>query len=233
MIDAQTASKIGGIMKLELTSEEEKLRTEIKERMSIVKKAFENSRIDSEVRQLIDEMGTRAHQLHQLLKNREKEPHHHKYMIENRGLNPDDPNFYMHYHPIVDLLKFLDDTNANDDPHDQTIGDKFTFNVFSRRWNHSDSYSIKRTNSGWEVNHLSISGPCDKRGQPFLFQNFEQDFIKYPHNLEMWMEWLWEKAASQGLTHDDVQNALNEIAEWVSNTEQNAPQNGIWRGLTT
>jgi hypothetical protein len=37
-------------------------------------------------------------------------------MIKNRQSQPDEPHFYMHYHPIEDLLKFLDDPHANDDP---------------------------------------------------------------------------------------------------------------------
>ena len=62
------------------------------------------------------------------------QPKHHKYMLENRGVPPDDPEFYNHIHPIEDLLAYMDNPHANDDPEDQTIGHEFKIRVFSRRW---------------------------------------------------------------------------------------------------
>lgn len=43
-------------------------------------------------------------------------------MLENRGVPVEDIEFYNHIHPVDDLLKFIDDINANDDPEDTTIG---------------------------------------------------------------------------------------------------------------
>ena len=86
-------------------------------------------------------------------------------MIENRGMQPDDPDFYLHFHPIQDLLKFLDDEHANDDPRDQTIGAEFSFRVFTRRWGHDDTYKVIRTKDGWDISHIAIGGPCDKSGK--------------------------------------------------------------------
>lgn len=57
------------------------------------------------------------------LKNSGCEPKHHKYMLENRGVPVEDVEFYNHIHPVDDLLKFIDDVNANDDPEDTTIGE--------------------------------------------------------------------------------------------------------------
>ncbi len=217
-------------MSIELQANEQPLRTEIEERMEKIRKAFAELHIDDDVNVWISDAGERAHQLHMLLKERGLEPKHHAYMIENRELPPDSPLFYMHFHPIEDLLKFLDDEHANDDPVDQTIGLDFSFRVFSRRWGHDDTYSVKRTEDGWTISNFAIGGSCDKGGRPFLFENLRHDSIQFPARLDGWMEWLWDKASSEGLTQPQVQEALQQLADWVSSTEKSAPSDGIWEG---
>ncbi|MEI7728341.1 MAG: hypothetical protein WCO56_02170 [Verrucomicrobiota bacterium] len=145
-------------------------------------------------------------------------------------MQPDNPDYYQHFHPLEDLLKFLEDPSANDDPVDQTIGGSFTFRVYSRRWKREDQYRIKRTADGWEVAHIAINGPCDKGGKPFLFRNFDQDSIQYPAGLAGWLEWLWTRASEDGLSKDAVQQAINQLAAWVSATEKGSPQGGVWKG---
>ncbi|NNC09434.1 hypothetical protein HJC10_42325 [Corallococcus exiguus] len=103
---------------------------------------------------------------------------------------------------------------------DQTIGAGFTFVVYSKRWGHNDTYHIRRTTDGWEVLHISIGGPCNKRGEPYLFDNFKQDSIRYPPDVGQRMEALWERARNQDLSHDEVQAGLNEIAQSVVATEK-------------
>lgn len=219
-------------MSIELESDENKLRNEIEVLITKIRKAFERYDIDDDnANVLIKEAGECSHKLHMLLKNRGIEPKHHAYMIENRELESDDPNFYMHIHPIEDLLKFLDDEHANDDPIDTTIGADFKLPIFSGRWGREDIYSIKRTEDGWIIKNVSIGGPCDKGGRPFLFENFRHDSIQYPARLDGWMEWLWEKASTEGLTHNQVQESLQQLGEWVSNTEKSAPKDGIWEGF--
>lgn len=166
-----------------------------------------------------------ATELHKLVK-----PKHHKYMLANRGVSPEDPAFYDHIHPVEDLLKFIEDPHANDDPEDQTIGHEFTFRVYSRRWGHDDQYRVRRTATGWDVHHIAIGGSCDKQGKPFLFMNFDQDSINYPEELPGYFEWLWMQAAEQGLTHDEVQSGLDQLAAWVSNCERQSPA-GIFVGF--
>jgi len=218
-------------MSIELQPDEQALRSEIIERMKRTKQLFSEHRLDDEVSRLVFEMGERAHQLHTKLAARGIPPKHHAYMIRNRDLEPDHPEFYMHVHPIEDLLAFIENPNANDDPEDKTLGDKFTFRVFSRRWGHDDTYTIKRTATGWDVSHIMINGPCDKGGRPFLFRNFDQDSIRYPSSLADNLEWLWERAATAGLSHDQVQEALQQLADWVSETENGGPSGGVWEGF--
>lgn len=217
-------------MAIQLNPAEAELHREIMERFERAKRAFAESRLDDDVNTTISEAGERAHRLHMLLKARNLEPRHHAYMVSNRELQPDDPNFYMHFHPIEDLLKFINNPNANDDPVDQTINADFTFRIFSRRWGHDDIYRFKRTTSGWDVRYVAIGGPCDKGGRPFLFENFRQDSIQYPSGLDGWMEWLWDQAEGQGLTREQVQEALQQLADWVSSTERGAPIEGVWEG---
>ena len=117
------------------------------------------------MREKIDQMGQLAHELHRSLT---PPPKHHRYMIKNRGLKPDHPDFYKHIHPVEDLLNYLEDDTANDDPIDQTINKKFVMKVYSRRQGHDDAYTITRIAEGWLISFLSISGACDKTGSPSI-----------------------------------------------------------------
>ena len=179
----------------------------------------------------LTEMATLARQLHVALLKRDPalEPRHHAYMIHNRGVSPREPGFYDHVHPVEDLLKFIDDRDANKDPdppQDTTIGEEFKFEVYSRRWGHSDTYRLTRTSTGWDVHFISIGGPCNPRGEPYLFENLRHDSISYPSTLPDHLEELWRDASSDGggLTPEAVQARLDELAKWVSETERNAPQ---------
>ena len=189
-----------------------------------------NAGFTDDTRTPLREAGDAAHRLHLLLKKRGLEPIHHRYMIQNRGVQPDHPEFYMQVHAIQDLLSFLANPQANDDPLDQTLGAEFEFIVYSRRWKHDDTYRITRTEDGWYVRHVAIGGPCDTGGHPFLFQNFDQDSISYPSKLDWRLTWLWEQAKENGLSYNDVQQGLQELADWVTATEKSAPTEGVWKG---
>ncbi|SDP78202.1 hypothetical protein [Desulforhopalus singaporensis] len=172
-------------------------------------------------------MVAKAIELHHLVN-----PKHHDYMIKNRGCSPEEPEFYNHIHPIEDLLAFIDDPSANDDPEDITIDQEFTFTVFSRRWGHTDTYKMKRIATGWHFSHASVhmSGNCDKDGTPFLYENLNHDSINYPEELPGYFEWLWDQAAERGLTNKEVQDNLDALGEWVSLCEKNSPK-GIWESF--
>ena len=171
-----------------------------------------------------------AHKLHMALKASGHQPQHHSYMLENRRVPPDDPEFYRHIHPIEDLLAFLRDTDANADPEDQTIGGEFELRVYSLRWGHDDVYQVRRTERGWWIGHLSINGDCDKAGDPALFANLRQDSIAHPSDLGYWMEHLWDRAHEEGLSHEQVQDALNQLGVWISTVEKAKPGRGAWAG---
>ena len=163
-----------------------------------------------------------ANELHAEIK-----PKHHKYMIENRGCEPDDPKFYDHIHPVEDLLAFIDDPKANDDPEDTTLNHKFYFDVYTRRWGHDDRYEITRNEEGWFIGNISINGNCNKTGSPYLYENLRHDSVNYPESLPGYLEFLWDQAADEGLSHEEVQEALNQLSSWIKICEIESPK-GIW-----
>jgi hypothetical protein len=171
---------------------------------------------------LWNKMVDTAYELHKIVK-----PKHHKYMIENRGFQPDTREFYDHIHPVEDLLAYLKDPHANDDPEDQTLDCDFKIKIFTRRWGHYDTYQIKRISTGWYVGHLALSGNCDKSGKPYLIENLRHDSVNYPEALPGYLEWLWDQAAELGLTPNQVQDCLNELGEWITSCEESSPK-GIW-----
>ncbi len=99
--------------------------------------------------------------------------------------------------------------------------------VFSRRWGHNDRYRIEKTGKGWNVDHISIGGDCNKRGEPKLFENLEHDSINYPADLGGYLEYLWDVAEDQNLDEASIQRHLDSLGAWIQATEKAAPA-GIW-----
>lgn len=177
-------------------------------------------------KELWKKMVKKAVKLHDIV-----DPKHHSYMIENRGVKPDeDPEkFYNHIHPVEDLISYIDDKHANDDVEDLTIGKKFDFKVYSKRQGSKDNYKFLRNENGWEISYMTIGGECDKSGSPYLYENLKQDFIEYPNGLPGYLEWLWYKAEKEGLNKQQVQTGLNKLADWISKCEREKPNSDIWR----
>ncbi len=176
----------------------------------------------------ISEMGAQAHELHTLLAARGHVPKHHKHMLKNRKVAPDDREFYNHLHPVEDLLRFIANPHANDDPVDVTVGSEFQFQVYGRRWGNDETFYVTRTQSGWTFRHLhEVSTGRDARigrkGGTGLFQLLDHESINYPEELPGYFEWLWEQAAEQGLPQAKVQEAISNLAEWISVCEKNSP----------
>lgn len=207
-------------MKVNLTEEQIELRGAIERNLSIVRRWQELGR--ETVNKAFDEMNKAAHTLHMQL---EPKPKHHRYMIENRGMQPEHPKFYYHIHPVEDLLAYLDDTSANDDPIDHTLGDEFDFRIYTRRWGHYDNYQLTRNEKGWHVSHLSYNAQGDKSAEDILKLVLGHDSVSFPVNIDSYMYSIWQRAQDEGLDHDQVQGLLNELANWISQTELSAPRN--------
>ncbi|MGE6366344.1 hypothetical protein ACQKD9_21730 [Bacillus paramycoides] len=212
-------------MKVHLNDEQLALRQFIEDKVALIHKYFNASRedrhaADIDLNREERKMADAAHKLHMQL---EPKPKHHRYMIQNRGLSPEDPNFYYHIHPVEDLLKYLDDTTANDDPVDQTIGDTFFMNIYTLRWGHKDRYELIRNEKGWRVKHISYDEQGGKDAEPILGYVLRHDSVSYPRDLSYFMEDIWVRAEEEGLSHDAVQDMLNKVADWISLTERHRP----------
>lgn len=218
--------------KVELIGDEIRLYKRLEELIKDIRESIKNHEIWNKTQEdRYKEMAESAHVLHMLLQDRGVKPKHHKYMLENREVPVEDIEFYNHIHPVEDLLAFIRDVDANNDPKDSTMGKKFKFKIYTRRWGHYDTYSIERTLDGWKFSGAAVfnSGECDKAGKPFLHKTLDHDSVSYPHDLGELLSWLWEKAAD-GLSESEVQKAIDDIAEWISICERNVPR-GIFEDL--
>jgi hypothetical protein len=104
---------------------------------------------------------------------------------------------------------------------------EFNFTIYSERWGHEDSYRIKRTLNGWHISFLSTSpaesGETDKAGRPILYNLLEHDGIAYPDSLSKYLEWLWGYVNNNEISDEEIQNALDKLAKWVTLCERNKP----------
>lgn len=218
-------------MSLTLTADEQTQAEQLQALLITITQDVQDPAKRAGLREKHDQLGQLGRALHQSLAKRGSEPRHKRQMIENRGVQPDHPDFYKHSASAEDLLAFIADPVSAGDPPDLTIGSKFNFRVFSRRQRHEDTYSIERTAKGWHVSHITISGECDKRGMPHLFDNFHQDSIQYPRGVGEYLERIWDEAQNQGLPAEAVQAELDRLADWVSKTEKSAPQGGVFSSM--
>ena len=167
-------------------------------------------------------------ELHRILKANGHPPVHSKYMLANRRVATSESiEFYNHIHPQQDLIAFIDDPLANvrnTNKPDVTMGKTFCFNVYSRRWGHDDRYQIRRIAEGWYIEHIGINGECDHEGNPYLYDNFRQDYISYPADICHYMSSIWTRA-DEGASFDEIQEMLDKIAKWISDTEKSSPDN--------
>lgn len=220
--------------KLKLTESQTKLKSELEILHNQIWQYIESDQkllSGDDASRLYDEMARKAHELHMSLKDIGHEPKHHKYMIENRGCTPDDVCFYRHVHPVQDLLAFIENVHANDDPKDRTIGKTFTLKFFTKRWQYIEHYKITRTEKGWDIRVLSDSYSSNKSMSPELNHLLDNGGVCYPKDINLFFEWLWDKAAEEGLTKAKVQAAINKLGKWISECEEKAPKDGVFEGL--
>ena len=172
----------------------------------------------------------RCFKLHRLLKRRGYAPIHSKYMLKNRGASTSESfEFYNHFHPQEDLVKFVKNPSANvaeTNPVDTTLGEEFNMPVYTKRWGHYDTYTLTRTIDGWNFKFFGISGPCDKEGHPFLYKNLEHDFVSYPSDLKYYISSIWSRA-DQGASKEDVQNLFDKVSRWISLCEEKKPEDDV------
>ena len=105
------------------------------------------------------------------------------------------------------------------------MNEELDFRVFTRRWEHYDTYRFTRITTGWHREFKVHTGDCNPKGEPYFYSNFRQDYVSYPNDLPDVLELLWEHADE--LTEEELQEKMNEIAEWVNACERAHPS---WNG---
>ncbi len=208
-------------MKIKLNKKLSKTKDEIVKQLNIIKTSIHNG---DNIRGQVLQLGKKVHEFHLDLVKSGIKPIHHRYMILNRSCKPDDSNFYNHIHPVEDLLQFLEDSDSIKDFEDKTVGDKFTFGIFSNYYGYEE-YTLTRSLAGWDVKGF---GSCSQKVEPFLNITFRRNQITYPSDLGLRFEWLWNKAHKDGLDHNTVQFALDRLSEWVCTVEKKALNYGVW-----
>lgn len=144
-------------------------------------------------------------------------------MINSERIPEEDVvGFYNHYHMLSAIMR---DIQGNGEKMtrqgDETLNHKFVFSVFTRRYDTYDSYRIQRTVDGWFAGHISINGPCEKDGTGALTANLEHDNVFYPEDgVKYAMSELWEQAEEGELTKEQLQERLQQIADWISAVER-------------
>ena len=105
---------------------------------------------------------------------------------------------------------------------------QFEFRVYSRRHKSLATYNLTKTKAGWHVRHIAINGDAKPDGAPFVYDNFDQDFIAYPSSIGSFLEWIWNGLDRDELTSSDAQVKLQELADWVSACERSQPEWKEW-----
>lgn len=140
-------------------------------------------------------------------------------MINSRKI-PEDSiiDFYYKYHMLEMILKEIyGEGEYMSIEGDNNLDKEMIFPIYSRRWGHVDNYRIKRTIDGWEVGFFTIDKNSDKDGEGALFRTLYQEGVFFPEEgVSHALEVLWHEAEEAGLTIDELQSKLIEIAEWIS-----------------
>lgn len=152
-------------------------------------------------------------------------PIYEEYMLENRDINPEmDPDgYYNHYHSLEDLYREIigEGLDWKSTEGDCNLDKELIFEVFTTRWGHKDRYRMQRKIYGWYVDHISINGSSQKDGKGALFSNFRQDGVFYPEDgVKHALETLWNDADSSEMSVEELQERLQEVADWVSEVEK-------------
>lgn len=221
--------------KIELKGNEVKLHSDLVDALKKVKECIKNKTSfngDNHRRYKLQcDMDEIASKLYFSLKKRGFELKHSKDILENCGMKPGEKNFYFVIQPVEELIAFINYMDANNDAGDCTMNEKFDLKIYSRNSGYDIDLFLTRTENGWnlESENAFNDGECDKKGCSKFFDALNHESISYPYNVESFLEWLWCEAY-KGLGKKDVQEALDDITNWISLCEKNVPR-GIFKGL--
>ncbi|MCB5543043.1 hypothetical protein LIP56_03040 [Anaerostipes hadrus] len=157
-----------------------------------------------------------------------------KYLIYNRERDPELETIEFYEDPdcLNALLKEVKNQGiVLSNKSDNTLNKKITFKVYTRRWGHENTYSIKRTVNGWYCKYIAIRGECKKNGEGGLFMNLDHDSVFYPkEGVAYAMEKLWEDADDEVIDFDELAKRIQQIADWISAVEKSMGEQPEWVG---
>ncbi len=152
-----------------------------------------------------------------------------KWLMINSGRLPEDDiiAFYDHYDMLSALLNEIrGEGETMETKGDDTLNKEMTFSVYTRRWGHPDDYEIERTIDGWEVHHIAINGKCAKDGEGALMNNLHHDGVFFPEDgVKYALSNLWDDAEDGKVTPEELQEKLQQIADWISSVEKAVGEN--------
>lgn len=147
-----------------------------------------------------------------------------KYLLFNREVDPEQSliEFYDHYDCLKAMLDEIRGKGMNMQiESDDTLEKNLEFEVYTRRWGHSDRYRMKRTIDGWYCGHIAINGACRKDGDGALLTNLHHDSVFFPEEAVKYaMQQLWEAADEGEIGLKELQNRLQQVADWISHVEK-------------
>ncbi len=116
-----------------------------------------------------------------------------------------------------------------------------SFEVYSPRWGHTDSYFVSFSHDRMVVSQnkeavctlgeggdAEWSGYGEGRGNP-LMNIFSNDMIFAPSIVPFALEWAWEKWRT-GRDNETTRNGLAELFAWIDETARGKPKSEFWEG---
>lgn len=147
-----------------------------------------------------------------------------KRLMINSGRIPEENvvAFYDHYHMLSVLMQDIQGNGESMTRQgDETLEHEFEFSVYTRTHQTHGRYRIQRTADGWFAGHISINGSCEKDGTGALTANLNHDCVFHPEDgFKYAMNELWEQVEEGELTLEQLQEQLQQIADWVSAVER-------------
>ncbi|WP_111636951.1 hypothetical protein [Marinomonas shanghaiensis] len=111
----------------------------------------------------------------------------------------------------------------------------FQIEIFSPRWGHNDTYTIKMTNNQMTITAGARSSTAINRpnldpqwtGEE-LSRILSNDSITAPDNLKDVLEHAWEEWRNGNIKDPDLQNELEILAAWINAITQHKPKSQFW-----
>ncbi|UAL47733.1 hypothetical protein K7887_01785 [Sutcliffiella horikoshii] len=214
------------------SSEQEELKMILKTNYEYIRDIYINLKPTEEANEKIQKTKEIAAKLHWVYL-----PIYPEQTIINSGIIPEEntEEYYEHFHTIEDLYRVIYENAEiewNSIEGDINLNSPLKMRVFSSRWGHYDTYSVKRTMKGWNFKHLSYDVDCSKDGtinstkEDGLYNILAHDSIQYPYDgVRYALRTLWKIADSTSMSSKELEIKLQDIADWINAVEKATKSN--------